>query len=356
MPEPREFSSLTPEEQQVELDKILNQLHNYIGIHEVVFDEFHSIVDAKLVWHNEAYGKVRLKPVEIGQSMAETYFESHIALGHVAEAWSNGRSFQFFELSPSTRDRYRTPGSRVAILVNWSRHGDRILEVGTDVSESMAVQEMLNNHKSLAAIASKRRALAVERERIARNLHDNVIQQLYATSLSLSMVINSADEKMQPVLQRALESMDKVVGDIRREILDVESRNASPVWRQLEDSLVPVLEPTGVELDIDIPAIHVDEEFMPHLRAVSMEATSNAVRHGGAGMVWVKLRRKGEFLELSIADNGSGIAPDSVLQNGLKNMSDRAHSLGGTMQIDARTGGGTIITWSVPYLEKETKK
>lgn len=357
MPQPQEdFRNTDAEISPEELSNVLFKMHDYIGIHELVFDEFHSITDAQLVWWNDAYEKIRIKPVEFRQSMNETYFEPHIALGHIAEAWNNGRSFQYFEMLPSTRDRYRTPGARVAVWVDWIRMGNRVVEAGTDVSEMAAMQDLLNSHQSLTAIASKRRALAVERERIARNLHDNVIQQLYATSLSLSTVVNTASDDMKVILTKTLESIDKVVSDIRREILDVESRNASPVWRQIEDSLVPILEPTGAELDIDVPAVHIDDEFMPHLRAVTMEAASNAVRHGGAGMVWVKLRKKPGCLELLVEDNGSGIAPGATLQNGLINMQERARSLGGSMNVEERIGGGTVISWTVPYDEKEKIK
>lgn len=356
MPQTPDSRSTPVEVSQEDLVSVLYNMYDDIAMHEVVFDKFNSIIDAQLVWWNDTYQKVRVRPVVFHQSMNDTYFEPHVALSHVVEAWRNGRSFQYFELAPSTRDRYRTPGARVAMWVNWIRVGDRIVEAGTNVSEIAALQDLLHSHKSLTAIASKRRALAVERERIARNLHDNVIQQLYATALSLSTVIGSAEVAMQPILKRTLESINKVVGDIRREILDVESRNASPLWRQLEESLIPILEPAGAELEVEVPATHIDDEYVPHIRAVAMEGASNAVRHGGAGIVWVKLKRVGDFLELNISDNGSGFGVDAPLQNGVKNMQDRASSLGGTMHIDARVGGGTSITWTVPYLEKEKSK
>lgn len=356
MPQLPDTRSTPVEVSQEDLVNVLFNMYDDIAIHEVVFDEFDSIVDAQLVWWNDSYQNVRIKPVHSHQSMNDTYFDPHIALGHVVEAWTQGRSFQYFELSSSTRDRYRAPGTRVAMWVNWIRVGDRIVEAGTNVAEIAALQDLLNSHKSLTAIASKRRAIAVERERIARNLHDNVIQQLYATALSLSTVIASAEDGMQPILKRTLESINKVVGDIRREILDVESRNASPLWRQLEESLIPILEPAGAELEVEVPSIHIDEEYVPHIRAVAMEGASNAVRHGGASMVWVKLKRVGEFLELNISDNGSGFGVDAPLHNGVKNMHERARSLGGNMHIDARVGGGTSITWTVPYLEKEKSK
>ena len=332
-----------------DLAGILYGLSDYIGVHEVLFDEFETVVDAKLVWWNEAYKKVRVKPVEIGQSMAETYFEPHSAFMHVKEAWDTGRSFQVFELAASTRDRYREHGVRVTMLVNWQRVGNYIVEAGGDVSEFVAMQELLSDQQSLVAIASKKRALAVERQRIAHNLHDSVIQQLYATSLGLSLAARDADEDTAAKIVKSVDAIAAVIDGIRKEILDVESRVSPQLINQLEDVLIPIVAPAGAEFLLHLDCPRINDEFIPHIRAVCTEATSNAIRHGKAKNVEISLTQAGAFMLLKISDDGSGVDPEAPLQNGLNNMRQRAQSMGGTMKLKERNGGGTVIEWTVPH-------
>jgi signal transduction histidine kinase len=332
-----------------ELVNILDGLSDYIGVHQVVLDEFGAIVDAHLVWWNDSFEKIRNKQVVVGQSMAETYFEPWTAFAYVTEAWDTGQSLQLFEMTASTRDKYRAAGSEVCLLVNWQRVGDYIVEAGGDLSEYIVMQKLLLDQKSLVAIASKKRALAIERQRIAHNLHDSVIQQLYATSLGLSMATRDADEETTIKIGNAIDAIANVIDGIRREILDVESKSPSSLMVQLEDILLPIISPAEAEFEIIELIPRLNDEFFPHVRAVCSEATSNAIRHGKANKVWISLERRGGQLHLIISDNGSGIDPNAPLRNGLNNMRQRAQSMGGTMKIEAREGGGTVLIWAVPH-------
>ena len=332
-----------------DLAQILFGLTDYIGVHQVVFDEFGTIVDTELMWWNAAYRNVRVKPVEFKQSMVATYFEPHIALSYVSETWNNGRAFQLFELPSNVRDRYREPDKRVAILVNWQRVGDYVVEAGGDMSEFMALQELLSDQQSLVAIASKRRALAVERERIGRNLHDSVIQHLYASSLSLGVAARQTDEATAKTIETVMSTIDGVITEIRNEILDIENRRSSPLRIQLEDALIPVLSPTGADFELAIDVDDIDSDLISQIRSVTVEAASNAVRHGAAKHVSILINRDGPLLRLTISDNGIGISETAQLQNGLNNMRNRAESLGGDMTIKNKIGGGTILEWSVPH-------
>ena len=335
--------------QRDDLAQILFGLTDYIGVHQLIFDEFGTVVDAELMWWNSAYRKIRVKPVEFKQSMLETYFEPHIALSYVSETWKNGRAFQLFELPPTVRDRYREPGVPVAIMVNWQRVGDYIVESGSDIGEFMALQRLLNDQQSLVAIASKRRALAVERERIGRNLHDSVIQHLYASSLSLGVAVRKADETTAETMKKVISAIDGVITEIRNEILDIENHRSSPLRIQFEDVLIPILSPTGADFELAIDVDDIDPEIMTQARAVAMEAASNAVRHGKASRIFLSLERDESLLKLTLKDNGRGIKKNAPLQNGLNNMRNRAESLGGNMTINNNIGGGTILEWAVPH-------
>ena len=334
---------------RTDLALILRDLNDYIGVHSLVFDEWGTVLDTQLVWWNLGYERIRTKKVQLNQTMLDTYFEPHISLAHVHEAWETGQSVQLFELLPTTRDRYREEGRHVVIQVNWQRVGDHVVEVGTDLSDFVAIQNQLADQRSLVNAASRKRALAIERERIAQGLHDSVIQRLYAASLSLQLASKNPETLSVAVLNSAVASIAEIIDGIRNEIFNVESRSATPLRIQLEDILIPILAPTDVDLDLTIDVPTVGEELIPHIRAVSIEAVSNAIRHGGAKRVMVALTRDGASLRLRVSDDGHGMSAEAQMQNGLKNMRQRAQSLGGNMEILTNDSGGTIVEWTVPH-------
>ena len=329
--------------------EIIEGLSDPIAIHDVVLDPWDAVCDATLCWWNEAFKLARIEPVVPGQSVMETYVDPHVALSHVSEAWHLGESLQFFHIGEETKTRYSDPEADIDIFVRWKRIGDHVVEWSSSTDEMLALRDFVKDHQSLVAIAGRKRALAVERERIARNLHDVVIQNLYATSLSLSVAGRQYGADVQEEFNEAITSLDRVIAGIRSEILNVESQKTSQLRLQLEDSLIPILHHAhaGFDLSIEVPTLPNDVQA--HIRAVCIEATSNAVRHGAASFVRVRLARHSNQLVLTITDNGSGVSSESQMHNGLHNMRERALSLGGTMEIHTQPETGTIISWSIPY-------
>jgi signal transduction histidine kinase len=339
------FSTIDPDE----LVSVFYRMSDYISIHDVVVDQWDSIVDTELVWWNKHYEDIRLRPVRFNQRMTETYFQPHIALSHVIEAWNTGHSLQVFTMNDETQNMYDIAGAVVTTWVNWQRLGDHIVEVGCDLQEVTELQKLVNDQKTLVAVAGRKRAIAVERERIARNLHDVVIQNLYATSLSLAVAGRDKDQETKDAFEVAIAGIDEVIAEIRREILHVESRKASPLRLMLEDALIPILNPTDTELELLIEVNSLPPAVESHVRSVCIEGASNAVRHGGATVLKIRIARmKQQHLVLTIEDNGCGIPSQARLQNGLHNMRERAESLGGNMEIQTNTNGGTTVTWSIP--------
>ena len=332
-----------------DIASILYGLVDIVAVHEPVFDDFGSIVDGELIWWNEAFNGLRAAPVVFRQSMLETYYEPCSAIVHMQSAWETGKSVQFFEFDASARNRYVVNERRTAFIIRWQRIGDYVVEVGNDVSECLAMQDMLADQKSIIATVHRKRALAVERERIAHNLHDSVIQQLYAMSLSLSAAPHNSEDENRELITKTVDSISHVIEGIRREIFDVESMKATPLEVQLQDVMVEILAPVKGHFSMVTNVSHVSADLVPHIRAICTEATSNAVRHGCATKVDVSLERVGASLFLTIEDNGIGADPEAPLGNGLKNMRERAQSLGGTMNIETNNGVGTRITWVVPH-------
>jgi signal transduction histidine kinase len=330
-----------------ELVSVFYRLSDCIAIHEVVLDPWGSVIDARTVWWNKHYEDIRTQKVEFAQSITSSYFEPHIALAHVSEAWNSGHSLQLFEMDARTNGHYLHNGD-ASTWINWQRLENHIVEVSSDVAEFKEMRRLLNDQQTLVAIASRKRAIAVERERIARNLHDVVIQNLYATSLSLAVDGRNKDAETQGSFNKAIAAINEVIAEIRREILHVESRKASPLRLHLEDVLIPVLHPTGTELELLIEVSSLPEVIEAHVRAVAIEGASNAVRHGAASLLKIQISRVERNIVLTITDNGRGIPSQVRLQNGLHNMRERAESIGGTMEIHSIPNIGTTVTWSVP--------
>jgi signal transduction histidine kinase len=106
--------------------------------------------------------------------------------------------------------------------------------------------------------------------------------------------------------------------------------------------------PSDTQLDLRIDAPDLNDEVTRHVRAVCVEGTSNAVRHGGASLVSIGIVLKDKTLTVLISDDGSGIPKNVELHNGLHNMRERAETLGGSMEITSEKNQGTTIKWSIP--------
>lgn len=304
-----------------ELVSVFYRLSDCIAIHEVVLDEWGSVIDARTVWWNKHYEDIRTQKVEFAQSITSSYFEPHIALAHVNEAWNTGHSLQLFEMDARTNGHYLHNGD-ASTWINWQRLENHIVEVSSDVADFKEMQRMLNDQQTLVAIASRKRAIAVD----GRN----------------------KDAETQGSFNKAIAAINEVIAEIRREILHVESRKASPLRLLLEDVLIPVLHPTGTELELLIEVPSLPEVIEVHVRAVAIEGASNAVRHGAASLLKIQIARIERNIVLTITDNGRGIPSQVRLQNGLHNMRERAESIGGTMEIHSIPNIGTTVTWSVP--------
>lgn len=333
-----------------QLASLLHDLDEQISICEPIFDEFGSIVDAQLVWWNHAYRAVRRDEVAVGQRLGEICVYPDSAIAHLIVAWEQGQSFQTISITPAMNKRYKELDTLIDedIWCRWQRIGDAVITISPDLTGHRELQTLQSNHQSLLAIAGKKRAMAVERERIARSLHDTVIQNLYATSLALSMSLRKATHEDAKAISTAIDSIADVIAEIRNEIFDIESKRSSPARLQLEDSLMPVLVPTGTDLELTIDLPDPPLEILRHLRAVCTEAASNAARHGKATKVSIDISCDAQSLVVTIHDNGQGIPPDAVLRNGLNNMRERAELLGGKMTMQSSDVNGTTVTWAVP--------
>lgn len=196
-------------------------------------------------------------------------------------------------------------------------------------------------------------AVVDERERIGKDLHDGIIQSLYAISLSLEDVPEMmSDEPQEAVarVDRAVDSLNAAIADLRQFIVGLrpEHVDRSDFIGLLATLADQVRRDGVVAIDLDLPIERID--LPAHARGeilqIAREALSNTARHAHATHAHVGLRRLDDALQLELSDDGSGFDPSLSAppgHHGLANMRDRAEALGGSFDIRSGHTGTTII-------------
>ncbi|HEX8866193.1 MAG TPA: ATP-binding protein, partial [Lentzea sp.] len=190
-----------------------------------------------------------------------------------------------------------------------------------------------------------------DRDRIARDLHDHVIQRLFATGMSLqgSLTWVTHPEARRRV-QKAVNQLDQTVLEIRTSIFDLQADSGDTgLRRRLLNLVAEITE--GAELS---PAIRmsgtidslVPEYIGEHAEAVVRETVTNALRHARATELTLTVEA-GDALIITMVDNGLGMPPE-VARSGLRNLEQRASELNGALTVADEPGGGTRVTWRVP--------
>ena len=189
-----------------------------------------------------------------------------------------------------------------------------------------------------------------ERDRIARDLHDHVIQRLFAVGLNLQGAISRARvPEVQKRLADTVDELQSVIQEIRTTIFDLHGGSSGTTrLRQRISEAVAGFGGSGVRTTVAFvgPLSVVDATLADHAEAVVREAVSNAVRHANARTLTVTVRVEDE-LSLEVADDGCGM-PDDVTPSGLNNLRARADDVGGELTVAARPGGGTVVRWVAP--------
>jgi two-component system, NarL family, sensor histidine kinase DevS len=193
-----------------------------------------------------------------------------------------------------------------------------------------------------------------DRDRIARDLHDHVIQRLFAVGLSLhGTVPRTRDSEVQQRLSEAIDDLQGVIQEIRTTIFDLHGASQGITrLRQRIDDAVAQFSGSGLRTTVQFirPLSVVDGALADHAEAVVTEAVSNAVRHAEATTlsVWVKVD---DDLCIEVRDNGRGM-PDEFTGCGLMNLRQRAEQVGGEFRIESTPAtGGTLLRWSAPLLQ-----
>lgn len=196
-------------------------------------------------------------------------------------------------------------------------------------------------------------ALFADRERIARDLHDTVIQRLFAVGLSLQGVARVVDPPSAGErIEAAVDELDLTISDIRSTIFALQARNIrgaratiTRVAIEARDALgfLPRMQFNG-PLDTSVGAELADEAT-----AVIREALSNVARHARATRAEVVVSATAEELRIVVSDDGVGVRRSaSPAGHGLRNMATRAEALRGVFEVRSESGEGTTLSWRIP--------
>jgi PAS domain S-box-containing protein len=228
------------------------------------------------------------------------------------------------------------------------------------VEVSLSPVEIEGEQRTIATIrdVSDRQAFATEmamlqdRERIARDLHDMVIQRLFAAGMSLQAVQASAQP---PVVAERIAStineLDDTIREIRSAIFGLgQGTDHRSVSAQLTELVHDRARHLGFEPELRLvgEVDHLPDFIADQLIATVTEGLSNVVRHARAGSAVVHIEHVGDRLSLSITDDGRGLPNEPKRSGGLSNMMWRAAELGGSCTVGHNEPAGTLLVWTVP--------
>jgi len=251
---------------------------------------------------------------------------------------------------------FGTTQRRLGALTVYRQRGAKpFAETAVEVLTAFAAQAGLVLVLAEGATARARLTLYQERERIARDLHDVLVQRLYAAGMQLDLLARRPSRKLARKdatrLSDAIDQLDASIADVRAVVRALRNPDPAETAADLAESATVEVAIAGEllgfppELTIDGGLADVPAELADHARAALRETLSNVVRHSGATHVTVHIGRT-DALRLTVADDGCGI-PQGVTRRGLTHLDERARQAGGRCAVRS-SPKGTTVTWTVP--------
>ncbi len=238
----------------------------------------------------------------------------------------------------------------LADKVGWSEftHDDEALVGALSQAAGIAIENARLHDRV------RRSAVYEDRDRMARDLHDTVIQRLFALGLTLQGMAARMPDAAADQLGGAVAEIDRVITQVRSTIYELgmgdDSRGIRDDITTLTRELRPVV---GCEIDVMFEGpldASINAQITEHLLATIREALTNVGKHAQATRVSVSVDAGDTSCRLTITDDGVGIsgAPSVSGGLGIPNLRRRAEKLHGTLIVDDVPGGGTQLTWTVP--------
>ncbi|TJY39861.1 sensor histidine kinase [Cohnella pontilimi] len=238
------------------------------------------------------------------------------------------------------------------------RLGEQLGKMGRKWEEQVTALQRLSSHNAELASQARMSAVVEERQRLARELHDAVSQQLFAISMTATALSRTLDQDFDRA-KRQVELIEEMAAAAQSEMraLLLHLRPIHLEGKRLSQAIPELVEEMKAKVPIDI-ALDMEEDLPlnkgmeNHLFRIVQEAISNTLRHAKATKMGIELQRRGEAVRLGIRDNGVGFDLHAKKQTsyGLMNMEERVSELGGSFNVASAPGKGTRIEIRVPLM------
>jgi signal transduction histidine kinase len=316
------------------------------------------------------------KGLDINKVIGVSVPISDTGTGHV---FRTGRSRVFSQYGLHIQSHWNDPGKEIprrvreldsmlavplavgdqvrGVLVLARRSGNQpFADTDVRLAEAFAAQAALALEISRAEEDRRRLAVLSDRDRIARDLHDLVIQRLFAVGMALQAIgRTSATPNLAESIAGLVAELDRTIRDVRHSIFEL--HEATEEMAGLRAELALTVKDASAALGFT-PRVDftgpldslVSDQVRPDLLASLRESLSNAARHAVATEITVEVSvdRAGRLLTLVVTDNGVGMSADVGRRSGLANLGERARRWGGRLDLERPRDGGTRLRWTVP--------
>jgi signal transduction histidine kinase len=252
----------------------------------------------------------------------------------------------------------RTDADRLGVLgLLWDHTLPQLSPTTVEVAEAFAAQAAVMIVLAQARAQHERLLVFEDRDRIARDMHDLVVQRVFATGLALEGALrwDGIPEPVRGRIERAVADLDETIAEIRRSIFSLHAEEVRPpgirerLLREIAGATVLLgFAPT---LIVAGPLEEVPRPITEQLVAAVREGLSNAARHASAATVEILVRVGDGGVRLTVTDDGIGPPAVMTRKSGIANLAARAAALGGQSRLSAAPSGiGSALTWQVPLM------
>ncbi len=256
----------------------------------------------------------------------------------------------------------RAEGEGLGVLViSRAPGGPRFSDAELGMAAEFASQTGVAIELTRARTDRQRLDLADERSRIARDLHDHVIQRLFGAGLALQSMASSLPSHANALLDQA-DAIDAAISEIRTAVFTLSQRRrtgSGSLRHRVLDTANEVATSLGSQPRVSFAGpvdVLIRDDFADDVVAVVRESLSNVVRHASATAVEVDVTIEGEIVSVIVDDDGVGVPQSPNRSSGTSNLADRATSRGGSFTLARREEGGTRARWTASISSNEGQK
>jgi NarL family two-component system sensor histidine kinase LiaS len=225
------------------------------------------------------------------------------------------------------------------------------------IADQAKISQKLANEKAEDIESRMQEIISQERNRLARELHDSVSQQLFAASMMMS-AINETQQDQEGRQAKQLKMVEEMIHQSQLEMralllhLRPAALKGKTLQEGIEELLVELLQKVALEIDWKVENFPLDKGVEDHLFRILQEAVSNTLRHAKSHNLEVLLIQRDEYAILRVADDGVGFNVEETKAGsyGLQNMYERAAEVGGSMKIISVKNKGTRLEVKVPIM------